>query len=405
MYTKYCYDKEKLLGLITGYGYSPYVLNKYIYYIHQLEEYTEFYHCGMYSHQVGLAWTHETIIQGKIKYRNRIVGMLRDIRLGQTIKPGTKYYLNPIINICPEKFKVLLHEYINYIRKLGYCETTIKPLKKCIIVFLQYMDSMKIKDLRNLNITIMNQFILEAFNRYSLNTKKNYFSIIRVFFTYLAEQSIIPEKYVYYCPSIKNIPDKVPSILSSKVQKALQNLNEPTSEIEARDNAILLLTYRLGLRRSDTLSLKLSKIDWSNKCINILQQKTLVPLKLPLPADVGNALSLYICNFRKNIKGQSFIFLTISPPIRPLNYSASGATVERFQKRYGLPEEIHGLHICRRTCASNILNAGNTTEIVSTILGHASRDSINSYISLDKEKMRLCAINTSLIGYPEVLND
>jgi site-specific recombinase XerD len=405
MDTSYCEDKEKLLAIIYSWGYSTYMLDRYILYFRQLEEFTETNHRGIYSQQVGLSWVHKTEVLNKIRYRNRIVEMLSDIRAGRPIQPGGRYYLNPSNLACPERHLGLLNGYLTRIGKYGHCETTIKRVRKTLVCFLQYVEGLGICELSGINHSIMNRFITEALNGYSLGTKENHLSDIRGFFGYLAELGTIPERNISYCPSITCIPEKIPSILSEETQEVLQNLEEPNSEIAARDNAILLLTYRLGLRRSDAFNLKFSEIDWKNKKIRIVQKKTLVPLELPLPDDVGDALSNYICNFRKDVEDHCFVFLTVKPPIRRIKPGAGGATAERLHKKYGVQEEFHGLHILRRTCASKILNFGNTPEMVAAVLGHSNMDSIRHYIALDNDKMQCCAMSISLVGFPEVLND
>lgn len=55
---------------------------------------------------------------------------------------------------------------------------------------------------------------------------------------------------------------------------------------------------RLGLRSSDVVNLKLADINWKNKTIFIIQQKTRASITLPLQNDVGNALYAYIKNGR-----------------------------------------------------------------------------------------------------------
>jgi integrase len=70
-----------------------------------------------------------------------------------------------------------------------------------------------------------------------------------------------------------------------------QNVERP---IELRNAAIIMLGLRMGLRASDIVNLNLTDISWKDSAISIIQQKTGVHLKLPLPVDVGNSLYRYI---------------------------------------------------------------------------------------------------------------
>ena len=66
----------------------------------------------------------------------------------------------------------------------------------------------------------------------------------------------------------------------------------------ARDRAIGLLAIFTGLRCCDITNLTLCSIDWNNDIIYIKQQKTEVPLELPLTAVVGNAIYDYLTSER-----------------------------------------------------------------------------------------------------------
>ena len=52
------------------------------------------------------------------------------------------------------------------------------------------------------------------------------------------------------------------------------------------------------LRYSAVLSGRITQVDWENDLILINQEKTDVPLKLPLRPVVGNAIYDYICQER-----------------------------------------------------------------------------------------------------------
>lgn len=61
-----------------------------------------------------------------------------------------------------------------------------------------------------------------------------------------------------------------------------------------RDYAILLMVTQLGLRISDIRSLRLSDVNWVQKTIHIIMNKTEQHLKLPLLEDIGWAVIDYL---------------------------------------------------------------------------------------------------------------
>lgn len=406
MDTSYQRNKEKFLQIITSYNYSLYSLNKYKYYLKELEGYTENLFGGKYTTKVGESWILETSLVSKIRYRNRIVCMLNEIDNNKEI-PRYKFYKTTKEKSISSKYYItIFNEYLKFLIRSNYQRTTIKRIKVDLIVFINYLENNGFQNFTQVNSICINDFISSYYYKYALSTQRNKISILKSFFKYLTDIKILNNISTNIFPNISNLPDHIPSIVSIKAQAVLDNIKEPTSEIEARDNAIILLTYKLCLRRSDAIKLKFSEIDWGNKTISIVQQKTLTPLRLPLPDIVGEALSNYICNFRNKLSNENtFIFLTVSHPIRPLNNSSSCLILKNFQKRHGLVNEIPGFHILRRTGVSLILNSGNSLEMVTKILGHTNIKSANYYINLDEEKMGYCKMNLSLVGFLEVLND
>jgi integrase len=65
-------------------------------------------------------------------------------------------------------------------------------------------------------------------------------------------------------------------------------------------------------------------------------------------------------------------------------------------------EQPKGLHIMRRSFASELLRNHVRHEFISGFLGHSNPDSINPYLGLDEERIGRCALDLSLIGKPGV---
>ena len=91
-----------------------------------------------------------------------------------------------------------------------------------------------------------------------------------------------------------------------------------TGQLRLRDKAIILLALRTGLRSVDILRIKLKDIDWVNDTITIAQSKTGIAFKIPLIADVGNALSAYLLNERPTT-ATSYVFLRCLAPFTVLS--------------------------------------------------------------------------------------
>ena len=53
----------------------------------------------------------------------------------------------------------------------------------------------------------------------------------------------------------------------------------------------------------------------------------------------------------------------------------------------------HGLHSLRATVATKMLSADISPDIIYPFLGHSDRNTLNSYLRLDIENLRECALS------------
>jgi hypothetical protein len=93
--------------------------------------------------------------------------------------------------------------------------------------------------------------------------------------------------------------------------------------IGRRDRAILLLLWRLALRRGEVAAMMLDDLDWRAGGLRVCGKSRRVEV-LPLPWDVGEALAEYVRDDRPRVKGRA-VFVAVNAPHGPL----ASATVSR----------------------------------------------------------------------------
>jgi integrase len=172
---------------------------------------------------------------------------------------------------------------------------------------------------------------------------------------------------------------------------------------QLRNAAMTMLALRMGFRSIDICNLRLSDICWKSRTISIVQRKTGAPLTLPFPVEVGNLLARYITEARRECDEPN-LFITLRHPYTRLAsrhccYESSLAVLGRKTTQ----TEVRGLHVARRTFASNLLRAGNPVSTISATLGHTSEESVDEYLATDEERMRQCGIGLSGIEIKEGL--
>jgi integrase/recombinase XerD len=179
-----------------------------------------------------------------------------------------------------------------------------------------------------------------------------------------------------------SLPKAIPT---ERVSRMLASCDRTTS-VGRRDFAIVLMLSRLGLRACEVAKLRVADIDWRAGEL-IVRGKGDRHERLPLPADVGEALVDYLRQGRPERK-DPHLFLKARAPFGPLTGGdgAIGMLVRAACKRAGL--EPVGVHSLRHTVATEVLRAGAPLEEVASLLRHRRHATTVIYAKVDWERLR-----------------
>ena len=155
-----------------------------------------------------------------------------------------------------------------------------------------------------------------------------------------------------------------------------------------RDRAVMLLLARLGLRSQEIAAIRLDDINWRAGEI-LIRGKRGFHDRMPLPVDVGEALSDYILNGRA---GRSrHLFVTLRAPHRPFRttYFIRSMLVDAFARAGVTPPEGRvRAHLLRHSLAVSMLDRGNSLDEVGDVLRHRSRTTTTIYARHGIEALR-----------------
>ena len=181
---------------------------------------------------------------------------------------------------------------------------------------------------------------------------------------------------------------------SMKIRECLEDGNSGLTHLE---RSIGWLLYFLGLRGTDIANLKPENIDWKYDQIHLIQSKTGEPLTVPMNAAIGNELFDYITTERPKNAVET-LMVTKSRPHGELKYP--GDIVRKLFEKAGVRTDggTKGLRVLRHHLVTYLLSHGIECDIVSSIVGHRSPESIRPYADADIEHLRECAI--SVAEYP-----
>ena len=277
--------------------------------------------------------------------------------------------------------------------KDGMVKSTIDFAMRVGSDFLIYLEGSGIYSIDEaMPCDVVGYFTRDEFHGRKPDGVKAYSYKLKSFLTFLEETGAIGKKKLSLAvPKVFAKQECIVTVLSEKVAKALRDGSvQPDVGTAARDRAMILLALRLGLRKSDIIRLGLGDIDWENDRISIVQQKTDVPITLPLLPDVGNAIMEYVLDYRPRVRCNTVFLRHYAPhtPLIDIN-SATENYLSDFDSK-DCPER--GFHILRRTFATGMLRNNIPRSIISAAIGQVDPNSVDVYLSVDEENMRKCAI-------------
>jgi integrase/recombinase XerD len=179
----------------------------------------------------------------------------------------------------------------------------------------------------------------------------------------------------------------LPRGISSADAKALLGSCDRRSALGRRDYALIITLLGLGLRRAELAGLRLDDIDWRAGEV-VVRGKGARQDRLPLPAEVGEAIAAYLRRGRPRTDRRE-VFLRARAPFAPIAPGTVASTVRRACKRAGIAEV--GSHRLRHTMACEMVAADVPLVEIAQVLRHQSLQSTAVYARVDLDQLRLLA--------------
>lgn len=166
--------------------------------------------------------------------------------------------------------------------------------------------------------------------------------------------------------------------------RALLGACDRSTSVGRRDFAIVTLLAWLGLRAGEVAALRLDDIDWRAGTLSI-HGKANRHEQLPLPVDVGFALSSYLEDGRPPCAADRKVFIRAKAPYRGLDHKSISTMVGRAAARAEVGT-VHA-HLLRHTLATEVLGKGASLDEVGQLLRHRSRASTAIYAKVDQQRL------------------
>jgi integrase/recombinase XerD len=179
----------------------------------------------------------------------------------------------------------------------------------------------------------------------------------------------------------------LPRGLEEDAVTALLGSCDRDTAVGRRDFAILTLLARLGLRAGEVAVLTLDDLDWHRGEITVRGKGSRTD-RLPLPADIGEAVADYLQHGRPRTACRA-VFLRVRAPMGGLSRSGIGDVVMHACERAGLPRV--GPHRLRHSAATAMLRGGASLAEVGQVLRQARAATTAIYAKVDRTALRALA--------------
>ena len=234
----------------------------------------------------------------------------------------------------------------------------------------------------------VNAFLLRECGRVSAGSAKGRVAELRAVLRFLYLQGLTPLRLGTAVPPVGGwrLAGLPPVMTAADVQLLLDSCDRST-DVGVRDFAIMTLVARLGLRSIEVARLELRDVDWRAGEL-VVRGRARRQDRLPLPAEVGEALVVYLARGRAPA-GARRLFLTCRAPRGPIRADLVGDVVERACRRAGLPRA--GPHRLRHALAAELLRQGAGLVAISQVLRHQDLATTALYAKVDLTTLRQVA--------------
>jgi len=254
-------------------------------------------------------------------------------------------------------------------------------------------------DLRGLDVSTVTTFVVRHAPTMSPGRAKLMVTALRSIFQFFLQRGAIERDLAACVPRMSDWRlATIPKYLSpDEVERLLQACDRQTS-VGRRDQAILLLLARLGLRAGEIVALELDDIHWRAGEMTVRSSKRLPQDRLPLPREVGEALATYIRRDRPPHPTRR-VFLCTKAPRRGFTGPSTVSTiVRRALARAGLCPALKGAHLLRHSLATRMLRHGASLPEIGQVLRHRGVTTTEIYAKVDLAGLHALARPWPLAG-------
>jgi len=307
------------------------------------------------------------------------------------------------INI-PE-FKILLHDFLQWLETLSYSKATITTRERNVFDFFVFLQQNKITSIGQITNENLHNYINHQKQRknkiYKAGLKTSSINVaiasINKFFEYLQKSrkhntDLLKLPYLENNQATKNIltTEETRQIISSTYTIGQHRLNP--LPIGQRDRAMLAVYYGCGLRKSEGINLKVTDIFFERKLLHVRKGKGNKERYAPVTTMNLNYLKEYISGCRTQLLSKNPEEETGYLFVNQYGQKCGSQSLSNRLKKLAENTENQNiiskeptLHTLRHSIATHLLQQGMEIGMIQKFLGHQSLESTQIYTHLANE--------------------
>lgn len=393
-----------LIHFLEENDYSVSTIQKVSYEIQSILANAEKYHWHSYK-EIYHTCEKKGLSKDSLRWKRCCLRMLKRFDIyGEFPNRKRRSYLleSDAYETLPSEYRELIEFYRKYDASRGKKESTIYHETANTITFLcsmQRKGRMKLCDITEKDV--LSFFLSEDGSLIrGCSYKKNIAAVFKAGIHWNAESC---GRILLFLPALRENRRIIQYLSKEEVDLIRNALQDKNNSLSLRNRAIGTLLLYTGLRGCDISGLLLENIDWEHDILHIPQQKTDVPMELPLTSRVGNAIFDYL-ELERPESSDPHVFLAEVKPHHPLSEKSIGNIAFKIYKAADIrqtPGNRKGTHIFRHHAASHMLENGIPQPVISRTLGHTAPDSLEPYLMADFKHLKECALSVDAFPVSE----
>lgn len=270
-----------------------------------------------------------------------------------------------------------IEQFMDYI-KLNTSENTRIAYLRDIQDFLEFFQN---KDVLTLSFDEIHAWMAHRYDKeYSKRSTQRAVSSLKSFFKFLKKTTVIQDHNFFYVHQIKtdvNLPRSIDSLNIQDILLKFQDL--PSKDwIKKRDFALFFLIYQTGIRIGEALILLRSQLNEYLVIHGKGGKKRIVPVLKETLQVIEDYLK--VCPYQHH----DFVFY--GERGGRLSSVVAARQMQKIRTLFNLPEFMTP-HSLRHSCATHLLENGGDLRNIQKLLGHASMNTTQIYLSVSKGKL------------------